>query len=229
MTTLTLQPDAAGGYDTMIFDQYTTKGTSTNLILGKDDLGDYYKILIKFTGISAIPSNAIINSATMQLYMWQEGSNYVVNWIGNRILKDWVETEATNEYYRATGQPWGSSGADLCGTDIDCVTPLFSGSFVQNPTYGWYNFNIDTTEFKKFINGTYPNYGWRIGHNGTYANNSAYWFYSSDYATASLRPKFVVDYIIPSGGSQTIWWFKKWWKEQQEKQPRILLPQGVTM
>ena len=229
MTTLTLQPDAAGGYDTFIYDQYSTRGTLTYLALGKNDLGDLHRILIKFVGISAIPSNAIISSAVMSLYMYSEGSNQTLTYAMYRLLKDWVETEATNEYYRATGQPWGSTGADLIGTDIDSVV-WCSGSFINNPTYGWYNFSLSTSEFTKFINGTYLNYGWGLYGTGTVNNNSLYLFYSSDYNTnATLRPKLVVDYIIPSGGSQTIWWFKKWWKEQQEKKPRILLPQGVTM
>lgn len=232
MTTLTLQPDETASKDTFLRNdagQAINYGSNQYLYVGGRE-PDYYRqnSLIRFD-MSSIPAGAIINSAVFSLYLVAEGSDNAKTLSVYRLLRDWNELQAT-WLLASTGVSWGTSGARSTSTDI-YATPLGSRSFTTTEALGFKDFTLTAAEIKKMIDGTYSNYGFNVISSSESNSNMEWGFASATYATASYRPKFVIDYTPPAGGSQAIWWFKKWWKEKQEliSKPKILLPEGVVI
>src|SRR5665213_244742 len=109
-----------------------------------------------------------------------------------RVLKDWVEGEATWNTARS-GLAWSTPGAKGVGSDID-TTVAANGSTGWDP--GWVNFDV-TTSVASMSAGT-ANYGWKLQPvSGTLALKS---YVSRENVTASQRPKLFITYT--QGGNQ---------------------------
>lgn len=202
--------------------QDTNFGSSTVIYIGSA-IDSTHRGLIKFD-FSSIPSAAILSSATLEIYMSAEGSDFARTIGIYRIIRSWVETQTTWNI-ASTGVNWGSPGGANTTTDIN-PTAIGSKAMTTTEAVGFKSFVLNTATVQGWINGSILNYGMHL-KNTSEADESASWtFSSSNNATSANRPKLTLNYIVPAGGSQVIWWFKKWWKE---KQPQILLPQGVTI
>jgi hypothetical protein len=129
------------------------------------------RMLLQFN-LSGIPSNAIVNNAT--IYVYQYGASGVSNmgFQAQYAVAPWNEYNAT----------WNNANF-LGGSTL----PI--GSFPS--TLGWLAFN-STNLFQTWINGTEPNYGLIITGNEDPAANSSRYFYSSNSGTA--RPYVDINY-----------------------------------
>lgn len=198
-TTFTSQAASA---DTMINGfsgtEDTNYGTDTAVSgIGEqnNDVGVYKRFLIKFD-LSSIPASANITSATLSLWIQADYSSNARDYKVYRILRNWVEAEATWNSWKS-GSAWTTAGAGSNGNDVDLGTAWATTNFSATESVGTEKtFALNTTEFKKLINGTYTNYGWLIKSDGE--ADDAYLIYTAEEAVETTkRPKLVVEYVVP--------------------------------
>jgi len=146
-----------------------------------------YTDLVRFAVFASeggpVPNGATITSAQLSLY---KTSSYDYVFQARRMLKDWVEGEATWNRPRI-GATWTVAGAGGSGTDYASVVDATAAvGFAP----GWLAFDV-TTGVQAMSSGQ-VNYGWRLL--GVSGNSNEKQFASSEYATQSLRPKLTISY-----------------------------------
>lgn len=195
--TLTLQPDATAGIDTMMQSGSASTNYATNaaMNIGESNAGtNTTHALIKFD-LSSLPSDAVISSATLALKLSQAGSFRASS---NRTIrvyrqkKAWLEAEATWNN-STTASPWQSPGG--FGVN-DCEqTDIGSASFATADAINTQkNFSLTPTTKSALDLGN----GWLI--KADTESDDMYLVYSSDDTTAGNRPQLVVAYTVPGVG-----------------------------
>ena len=145
-------------FDTQInsYTSTTNYDTLTNGLIGRATYNDEIaRVLMKFdyTTLGAVNS---ITSATLYMYLYNDGTTQTINLQAHRVLVDWTSSQAT-WLVRKTGINWNTSGCG--GSDTDFYATAL-GSVAQAVGYtGWVALEISATEFLKMVKGTYPNYG----------------------------------------------------------------------
>ena len=195
LDTYTSQP--SNGDDTFVItnDPTANRGTETTMGVGElNTITDATRRgLIKFD-LSSIPANANITSATLSLWVALNRSSDASDYRIYRLLKDWVELEATWDIY-STGNNWATAGLGS-GTDYasaSIATTNIGASVSPGSEIQW---SLDPTVVKQMIDGTYSNYGWMIKADTEL--NDGYNFYTSEHTTAGERPKLVIQYTVPT-------------------------------
>lgn len=198
MPTFTSQPDETSGVDTFINagDATQNYATTVYVAVGENNTStSTYRTLIKFD-VSSIPKSALLVSATLSVWTALDLSSTTRNYKLFRVKRDWVEAEATWNVW-STGNNWGTGGCSNTTTDYDTTvwaTKSF-GSAIADDTQMDFVFDATgLTELKKFIDGTYTNYGWMI--KADTETDDAYRLHSSSSATAGYRPRLVIEYIV---------------------------------
>ena len=204
----TLQPGSAG-LDSWIRSVLASSNFGTNADLrsgdgsGAQSMAD--RPVIQFD-VSSIPSNASVTSATLSLWEyaadWQNSPPASCAFNLHRLLRDWVEAEVTWDDY-SSGNAWTTAGAGSDGNDRVAAA---SATVTLDATAAadfidWTGSTLDAN-VEDFIDGTLSNYGWLLEApscellgNSPQAQQD---WRSSDYDTASQRPKLVVVYVVPS-------------------------------
>lgn len=207
--TLSLQPDATTGIDTLIYASALTANYGAHVTLETGDDGNTKLRAMLSFDLSSIPASANLSSSTLTLYCVSEAAtnDYTVD--VNRALTQWYEgaKDGTAPNAGQDGSTWNLRNANgsiawaggvggAAGSDWT-TTPTASTSITAPSTAFTWNVNADCAAF---ISGSAANYGWWL-HNQSYATfNSSKRFASSDNATAANRPKLVVAYTLPSLG-----------------------------
>lgn len=177
-TTMTLQP-ASEGIDTYL------KNTGCASCGSQDRMNAVTGItypLLQFD-LTAIPAGSHVTSATLSTYPLSGiGSDQVALY---RMTRDWNEaaTWTTSDGSTAWAQPGGDVSA------LAVTTTVFSG------TGAWLNWDV-TALVDKWVKGSLPNQGVLVT---TGAAISGLTLASSDYATASQRPKLAVTFLPTCG------------------------------
>ncbi len=193
--TYTSQPDETSGEDTFLRSTNTTTNYGTQPILQVGEFPGVARIhrsLIKFD-LSSIPSTNTVSSAILSLWINADNSNNARTANAYRVLRNWVESQATWNAW-STGNNWTTAGCGSDGNDADLTNSHGSCSFTASETVGAEKqFSMTVSEIQKFINGTYANnYGWILRMNTE--TDDQYDFESSSSATASIRPKLVIEH-----------------------------------
>lgn len=151
--------------------------------------------LIKFTGLSNIPSGATITSATLWLRIETSSATYNVDL--RRVLLDWTSSATWNT--KDGTNSWNSSGCRGDGTDR-VSTPMDSPS-VGATAGTWYSW--DCTQYvQDIVDGTNTDYGLHLERADTGNDGAAKKFNSSD-SNNGYRPELVVVYTASSGTTIT--------------------------
>jgi hypothetical protein len=146
---------------------------------------------IMFTGLSAIPANAVITSARLFLTVTQQNLNNTIN--ANRLLRVWdVATSTWN--IAATADPWGTPGAQLDGTDRVAV-PTGSVTLLDT-VLGLTSIDV-TSDVIGFVNGTLVNNGWLLERDSVGAFITGFTYFASSEGADGTRPYLSVTYTIP--------------------------------
>lgn len=185
--TVTLQPGAAG------LDTYLSKPSQTFNYGASDDLrvnSDGLVSIVQFD-LSSIPGGSDIRSALLSLYHTTGGSDTVNAF---RLTRTWTEgtgsgsnTGSGATWASADGvQAWGTEGGDYDTASGVATTLSANGS--------WSTWNL-TALAAAWTTGAQPNYGVALVAAGGGTNA----FTSSDTATATQRPKLVLDFLPPCG------------------------------
>ncbi|MEK6988046.1 MAG: DNRLRE domain-containing protein, partial [Candidatus Thermoplasmatota archaeon] len=179
--TLTLQPDPAAGQDSYLDGTPGSKtnnfGTATTMLLNNSG-STVQRPVIRFD-LTALPANAFIDGATLQLY---ENSG-----VGNSFTADLhYLTTAWNEATVTWNAPWTSAGGDFSGY-VATQAPLTN-------TAGWVSWNV-TQLVDLWYRGRLANDGviLTMPSQGVGSQKS---FYTSDWTTASQRPQLTINYRV---------------------------------
>ncbi len=158
--------------------------------------------LLKFN-LTSIPTNAIIEGATLLLTRVGGSNTSSTNISVHKITADWTEgsgscsgnTGPASWNQRTSGTAWASSGGDFTAT-ADAITAV-----AGNATYKWALKDL----IQKWVNGSSPNYGMLLKMQTEGVANEKY-FASSEYNTAGLRPQLEITYSIPGTTGITYAW-----------------------
>ena len=202
---LTIQPDAAAGKDAQIYSGAATTNYGTNVACGSGDFGSGAAVLahgLFAFDVSGIPAGAIVTSVTLSLWETTAASSggAPASWAQelHRLLRDWVEAEATWNVY-STGNNWSTAGATNAADRAAAVSASLTmdgtaaGAFVD-----WSGAGL-VADVQAWVDGMATNYGWllysptldAIGATPVAYNS----FCTSDYTTdAAQRPKLVIEY-----------------------------------
>lgn len=192
--TATLQPGAEGFDSWMDSNNPTTNsGTSTEMqVMNSPEKNS----IIKYD-VSSIPSSATVTSATFSLFFHNTGGTGGAPTINlHRVLRNWVEAEVTFNNWKSANA-WTTGGAKSNGNDRSATISAShtTPSTPSNAFEDWTGSQLDT-DVQNFVNGTWSNYGW--GLYTTTASSLENDFRTSDWTTASERPKLVVVYTVPA-------------------------------
>ena len=170
---LVLQPDPAAGKDGMLnMNSPTTNyGTYPQLMVNYG-AGRTVRGIVEFTGLSAIAKGSTINTAVIELY--SRANSPRDNFGLYRITAAWQEMVVT----------WSNQPAHFATAYAK----------VSVPSPGFYKWDVKTL-VAEWVAETYTNYGVILKRDNE-AGSSWPYFCSSDYGTATWRPKITVDYTL---------------------------------
>ena len=200
--TLTLQPDAADGRDTTLWQDapgYSSNSDTDTVLLLRSIVGGRHIGLMWFD-LSSI-GTATITAATLTM-VWGGSDTNTKTITLKAILaanSGWNENAWWNYANSVTLLRWAGdteqnggadAGCSIDGTDVNAIN-LGQASFGNTPVDTQATFDLSTSQVQDWL---VSNHGFRITTN--YVNNIP--FYTSDSATAANRPKLVVTYSVPS-------------------------------
>ncbi len=177
-------------------------GSGATLEATAYDVGDDNRTLIRFAGLSNIPSTATINSVTLTLNCSANLANLTApnEVVIHRCLRAFVEGQATWNVY-STGNSWASAGG-LGSGDAEA-----SASHTEAPSSGTGDKTFSgaglLADVQAWVDGSVTNNGWLVKHSGdpsASAQTKVYEFVSSEGADGS-RPELSVTYTDAGGGS----------------------------
>jgi hypothetical protein len=201
--------DYSGTEDAYIKEKNPTynAGGATILEITNYGVGDYTHSLIKFSGLSNLPSGITVSASAINLYCYTREGSGTRTATAKRLLRNWIEGSlwdanrsgdspyscCWNEY--GSGNAWTTAGGLSDGNDRASDV---SGTMTMDGT-GAYKSVTGTqlnTDIANMRNGTYNNYGWHLERtDGTsYAD-----FFRSSEGTDGYRPYLSVTYT--EGGS----------------------------
>jgi hypothetical protein len=203
MTVLTLQPDETSSNDIYIESgaPTTNQNAQTVVSAGEFNAGaNITRTLIKFD-LSSIPAGVTINSAVLSLYATTDLSSNARTFRVFRQLRAWVESQATWNIY-STGNNWATAGG-FGATDCE-QTDIGTRAFTATETLNEFkDFTLTASEVQEMITGGgFTNNGFLI--KADTETDDQYLFAGSGNATASLRPKLVIDYNFAQAAAGTL-------------------------
>ena len=180
----------------------TNDGSGTTLEATAYDVGDDNRLLIRFTGLSNIPSTATIDSVTMTLNCSANTANTAApNEVEvYRCTRAWVEGQATWNVY-SSGNSWATAGGRGTG-DSEAATSLLAapGDTTGDKTFSSAGMVADV---QAWVNGSVVNNGWILKHSGDPSASlltKVFEFVSSEGADGN-RPVLSVTYTEAGGSS----------------------------
>jgi hypothetical protein len=207
--TLTLQPAAAAGKDTLVAsgaNAANNYGVYIYLISATSNKG-----LISFDA-SSIPSNAICTSAVLTLYQALAGA--AVAWtvtarsiaIGNAAWPEGTKNASAGGAgdscwnfmdQGGAGTVWaGAAGLATSGTDYEAATLATASGNRSDANGTAYTFTLTPARVQGWFGAVNTNYGLLLTTSASIGGLA-----SSDHTTAAWRPLLVINYTLPAGGT----------------------------
>jgi hypothetical protein len=190
--TVTITDNTSGDF-TGVEDAKINDGNAVNYGSANDIeiSGAEWRTVIRFTGLSNIPSNATVTAVTLRLnftYAPDPGTVAI-----HRLLRNWVESEVTRDVY-STGNNWQIPNAK---GDLDRVASA-SGSISCSSGTGWKEFSASglIDDVQGWVDGNLTNNGWLL-----LCTTAIYFACHSSEASDGTRPELVVTYTVPGGST----------------------------
>lgn len=202
MAILTLQPDETTGLDTFLRkgQPVTNQNGDGNIGVGEDNVGGDLvdRGLIQFD-LSSIPADSVINSAVLTLTYSFAGNTDATNNRTMRVyrmLRAWEETTCTWNTYDGTNN-WGTAGASNTTTDREASDIGSVACATTDAQFATKDVTLTASAIQEMITGgAFTNNGFLLQMDTE--TDDLYLFCTSNNATASRRPKLVVDYTPPA-------------------------------
>ena len=182
--------------DTMIRDAAadTNYGTEDHFQVGELKGGAFVdRALVKFN-LATIPTDATINTATLRLYdVALDGSDNNRVMSVYRVLRAWVEGEATWNHYAGTSD-WGTVGCANTTSDREAGA-IGTVNMPATEVEQYYEITLTASKVQEWIDGTLTNNGVLL----QMATETDDLHKFSSNAAASNKPQLVIDYTLPAG------------------------------
>ena len=188
---ITLQQGVLGyqGANDTYITMYTPSGNfglQANLVVKNDSV---YEGLLRFD-VGGVPISSTVSSAILRLYAYNRDKNAALDVQVYRMLRDWVDTQATWDR-AALDRPWGAAGANDTASDRQ-ADPV---AVQTMSTLGdWYEFDV-TGLVRDWVAKPGDNHGLVL--RGAGQVSLVYHLASSNNPTISYRPQLVLDYTAP--------------------------------
>jgi hypothetical protein len=182
--TLVIQPDGSAGKDAYVSELQpdVVWGTTGGLAVDGDGSTSQYRTYIQF-GLSSIPSTAVIESATLGLYYYiSPGLEFQAPVGVYRVTSIWNESTIT-----WNNQPTSNPAVINTVLVPASWTNTFLSWDVTSLVNGWRGRGSASFNYGMVLMDT---------DESTYEGGKG--FYSSDYTTASERPKLTITYYNPA-------------------------------
>lgn len=165
-------------------------GFNTNEVT-KYASGDHRHLLIRFPGLTNISPGVTVTAAT--LYLYKENVDSAQNMRFDRLLRPWIESEATWGIY-STGNNWGTGGA-VGGADIAGVQSASGAVSSGGGAYVSFTGAQLALDAQNIINQAHSNEGW-LGRRSDSPGNDAHFmnYRMSEHATDGTRPYLEITY-----------------------------------
>ena len=188
--TITLQQGNAGytgSADTHIYAYEPTSNFSAEGSI-RVGLRQYYVSLLRFD-ISAVPANAVVQRATLELYAvgWG-GANMTID--AYRVLRNMDPAQATWNQ-AANGSTWGTPGGNNTTTDR---AALPEASATTDSLFEWSVFDL-TSLVQSWLDGSLANNGVML-RGQVPAASDVYYFASAQNSNSQFRPRLVISYRV---------------------------------
>ena len=185
-TTTSFLQDEVVGVDAHISEDRATDNYGAERELRIDsETNRVFRILMKFN-VSAIPTGAYLNDATLRMYQNPGGKGNEFSFGIHSLNTSFNEME-TNWVKSTISQFWTTPGGDYS------LVPYHSG--VINNTAGWKAFEI-TSLVEGWVRGTLPNNGMIFVPEEAVSDSAKDFISSDDDTWPTYRPTLVVNYTI---------------------------------
>lgn len=214
MTTVTIGRRAADthtGLEDITLTQWlpnSVGGAGTVVNVAAKSGTDAKRAIFRITGLSNIPTNALVTAASLNLYRVNGATGGARNYNVHKLLKLPNEANATWNN-QTTATPWGTAGANGDGVDADLTNIIATGTL---PTGAGSAMVIDgvvspafLTLVRGWIAGTIPNYGIliKIVDEEVYTTGD-FDIGAGERGTDAQRPYLSVTYNIPTPPDITV-------------------------
>lgn len=199
----------------------TNYGSSDMMEVGTGSSGRIRRGWFKFDFIDSLKAVGVtassqITGATLRLYSYDpDAANLTLNF--HALLKNWVESEATWNSYRA-GSAWSTAGAganvsgvngwvvgDYDGTsdraytaDFSYTNPAKADSWIVESGANLLN------RIKFWFDNPTKNYGYLAKRSTEPTDELGFKLISSEHATLSWRPQLSISYNVPASTARTV-------------------------
>jgi len=171
---------------------------------------DHAHSLIRFTGISNLPSSITVSSASVSLYLNGGGGSKTHILTMKRLLRTWTENtlngttgDASNNNY-SIGNAWTTGGGLSDGNDRSATV---SDTILANNTFNEYKTSADIaqlrTDIENFASGANTNDGWHFERTDD-QDDTQYRDFTSSEGTDGQRPYLTIVYTT-GAGFQSAW------------------------
>jgi hypothetical protein len=169
--------------------------------------GEEHRHCLMRWDLSALPGDATISSATVELYRYEGDAESDMQITLYRLTRDWDEgtgwdfwpdpgyvPDGATWALASPGTPWTTPGGDFDTTIVDQITlPATLAS-------GWIPLDA-TTAVRAWIEQGVPNYGLLLRPmSGEY---TYHYYYSRNYPTANLRQRLLLTYTVGTAATPT--------------------------
>lgn len=211
MTTVTIGRRAADTYtgivDTGISQALpnSTGGAGDRVNLAATAAGAAKRAIFLATGLSNIPTNAVVSAASLNLYRINSATGGTRTYNIHKLLKLPSEANATWNN-QTTATPWGTGGASSDGVDADITNVTATGTL---PTGAGSTITVSSAAFttlvQGWITGTIANYGilMKVDDEGVYTTGD-FDIASGERSTDAQRPYLSVTYDLPTPPDITV-------------------------
>ena len=179
-TTVTIQPSAAAGKDSYVIKTIPTsnRGDYTALYVGANVVGQETRAYLEFN-LGSIPSTANVTSAELGLWYAGTGDATVASIGAYRVTSVWNESTIT----------WNNKPTYY-------ASPYSYTSIPAAVTNNYMEWDMKYM-VQYWVKGTYPNRGVMLMDTNEATAETWKGFYSSDWTTATQRPKLTITYWDP--------------------------------
>lgn len=212
--------DYSGTEDTMLLEwgAFATRnwGARGETEVSKAASGDYSHTLIKFSGLSNLPSSISVSAATINLSCGTHTSGTRTA-TAKRLLRDWIEGTQDNAD-RTNDSPasccWNEYGSQNTWTTAGAISDsndrsaTASGTMTMDGTgYKSVSGSQLNTDIANMCSGSYNNYGWHLERTDG-SGDSTHDVFTMSEAFDGYRPYLSVTYT-ESGGTGNTYYYQQ--------------------
>lgn len=169
----------------------TNYGTATTMAVGYNVNSTELNTFIRFASLPSVPVVSNVSATLVLMYQGQGSAGTLGVTIG-RVLRAWVESQATLNIY-STGNNWGTAGGNNSTTDYDGAG-AFTGTLPDGANFALSNNSTLNSWCDAWIEGAYTNNGIYISKTTGSGTSDYKSYHTDDAASSTNRPYLSITY-----------------------------------